>query len=62
MPGPELLPWTENDQANRLLAESPLALVLGMMLDQQFPMERAFYGPQLLKDLSLIHISEPTRR
>lgn len=50
MPKPESLPWTENDDANHLLAESPLALVLGMMLDQQFPMERAFLGPHLLRE------------
>lgn len=48
MSNPATLPWTENEDANRLLAESPLALVLGMMLDQQFPMERAFLGPHLL--------------
>jgi uncharacterized HhH-GPD family protein len=46
---PASLPWTEDDDANRLLAEDPLALVLGMMLDQQFPMERAFLGPHLLR-------------
>ena len=50
MSRPKSLPWTENEEANRLLAGSPLALVLGMMLDQQFPMERAFLGPQLLAD------------
>ncbi len=42
------LPWTEDDDANRLLAADPLALLIGMLLDQQFPMERAFYGPHLL--------------
>lgn len=47
---PASLPWTQNDDANRLLAEDPLALVLGMMLDQQFPMERAFLGPHLLRE------------
>jgi uncharacterized HhH-GPD family protein len=33
-----------------LLSRDPLALVLGMLLDQQFPMERAFAGPRLLAD------------
>jgi uncharacterized HhH-GPD family protein len=42
------LEWTENDEANRLLATDPLALLIGMLLDQQFPMERAFFGPYLL--------------
>jgi uncharacterized HhH-GPD family protein len=46
---PTSLPWTENEEANRLLAESPLALLIGMLLDQQFPMERAFFGPYLLR-------------
>src|SRR5688572_32805284 len=46
---PELLPWTGDPQADRLLAENPFALLIGMLLDQQFPMERAFYGPFLLQ-------------
>ena len=31
--------------ANALLARSPLALLIGMLLDQQVPMERAFSAP-----------------
>ena len=50
MSKPNSLPWTEHEDANRLLAEDPLALLLGMMLDQQFPMERAFLGPYLLRE------------
>jgi len=50
MDRPDSLPFTESDEANRLLARDGLALLIGMLLDQQFPMERAFYGPQLLKD------------
>lgn len=50
MDRPDSLPFTESDEANRLLATDGFALLLGMLLDQQFPMERAFYGPQLLKD------------
>ena len=50
MSQPVSLPWTEQEDANRLLAEDPLALLLGMMLDQQFPMERAFLGPHLLRE------------
>lgn len=45
---PESLPWTGDPAADRLLASDPLALLIGMLLDQQFPMERAFYGPYLL--------------
>ena len=47
---PESLPWTNNPDADRLLAEDSLALLIGMLLDQQFPMERAFFGPYLLQE------------
>jgi uncharacterized HhH-GPD family protein len=47
---PDLLHFTNSEEANRLLANDGLAVLIGMLLDQQFPMERAFYGPQLLKD------------
>lgn len=50
MDRPDRLHFTEDDEANRLLAHDGLALLIGMLLDQQFPMERAFYGPQLLKE------------
>lgn len=40
---------TGDDAADRLLAEEPLALLLGMLLDQQVPMEWAFQAPALLK-------------
>ena len=36
--------------ADELLGRDPLALVIGMLLDQQFPMERAFAAPRLLAD------------
>lgn len=32
-------------QADRLLEDDPFALMVGMLLDQQQPMERAFLGP-----------------
>jgi uncharacterized HhH-GPD family protein len=50
MTKPDQLHFTESEEANRLLATDGLALLLGMLLDQQFPMERAFYGPQLLRE------------
>jgi uncharacterized HhH-GPD family protein len=40
----------QDDAADELLSRDPLALVVGMLLDQQFPMERAFAGPRLLAD------------
>ncbi len=36
--------------ADALLASDPLALVIGMVLDQQIPMERAFAAPLALQD------------
>lgn len=50
MTKPDRLHFTEDDEANRLLAKDGFALIMGMLLDQQFPMERAFYGPQLLRE------------
>ncbi len=35
-----------DEAADQLLSESPFALLVGMMLDQQYPMEAAFAGPQ----------------
>ncbi|MEU9506651.1 HhH-GPD-type base excision DNA repair protein [Micromonospora sp. NPDC048170] len=35
-------------EANRLLERSPLALLIGMVLDQQVPMEKAFSSPYVL--------------
>ena len=36
---------TGDPDADRVLTESPFALLVGMMLDQQYPMEHAFRGP-----------------
>jgi uncharacterized HhH-GPD family protein len=38
-------PITNDDEANAFLVTDPLALVLGMLLDQQVPMEWAFRAP-----------------
>ena len=43
------LRWTGDPEADQLLAREPLALLIGMLLDQQFPMERAFHSPYDLK-------------
>ena len=40
----------QDDAADELLSRDPLALLIGMLLDQQFPMERAFGAPRLLAD------------
>jgi uncharacterized HhH-GPD family protein len=36
--------------ADELLSGSPFALLVGMVLDQQIPLERAFAGPKTLAD------------
>ena len=36
---------TGDPQADAVLTDSPFALLVGMMLDQQYPMEHAFRGP-----------------
>jgi len=41
--------WTQNEAANQLLETDPLALLIGMVLDQQVKMEKAFMGPYDLK-------------
>jgi len=41
---------TGDPEADELLNTDPFALLTGMLLDQQFPMERAFYGPHLIKE------------
>lgn len=35
---------------NALLGRDPLALLIGMLLDQQIPMEKAFTSPSVLRD------------
>jgi uncharacterized HhH-GPD family protein len=39
------LPYTGNDAADRLIAEDPLALLIGFALDQQVTVQKAFSGP-----------------
>ena len=40
-----MLQLAQDPDADALLDRDPLALLIGMLLDQQFPMERAFAGP-----------------
>jgi uncharacterized HhH-GPD family protein len=44
------LPLTGDAAADKLLEDDPLALLIGMLLDQQVPMEKAFRGPYDLKE------------
>jgi uncharacterized HhH-GPD family protein len=43
------LPVTGDPDADELLVTDPFALLVGMLLDQQVPMEWAFKGPYTLK-------------
>ena len=43
------LPFTGNDEADRLLASDPLALLIGFVLDQQVTVQKAFSGPWELR-------------
>ena len=46
---PSRLHFTGNDEADALLAEEPLALLIGFVLDQQVPVQKAFSGPLELR-------------
>ena len=42
--------FTESDEANELLVEEPMALLIGFVLDQQVSVQKAFSGPLVLKE------------
>lgn len=46
---PDRLHFTGNDDADLLLAQEPMALLIGFALDQQVPVPTAFSGPLKLK-------------
>jgi uncharacterized HhH-GPD family protein len=46
---PEALWFTEDEEACRLLADDPFALLVGFALDQQVTVQQAFLGPLRLK-------------
>ncbi|TAK00199.1 MAG: DNA repair protein [Chloroflexota bacterium] len=43
------LPFTGDDDADRYLAQEPLALLIGFELDQQVTVQKAFFGPHELR-------------
>ena len=49
MTKPTALPFTGDDDADRLLADDPLALLIGFALDQQVTVQKAFSGPLAIK-------------
>lgn len=49
----------QDPAADKVLSEDPFALLTGMLLDQQFPMERAFAGPaKVLERFGSLDVSE----
>lgn len=42
--------FTDDDAANRLLADDPLALLVGFLLDQQVTVQKAFSGPLAIRE------------
>jgi uncharacterized HhH-GPD family protein len=42
---PDRLPFTGDEEADRLLVADPLALLIGFVLDQQVTVQKAFSGP-----------------
>jgi uncharacterized HhH-GPD family protein len=61
------LPFTGDDEADRLLVSEPLALLIGFALDQQVTVQKAFSGPAELKrrlghlDAARIAATDPAR-
>jgi uncharacterized HhH-GPD family protein len=47
---PERLYFTNSDAANELLATDPMALLIGFALDQQVQVQKAFSGPEVLRE------------
>jgi uncharacterized HhH-GPD family protein len=47
---PDRLYFTDSDEANALIAEDPMALLIGFALDQQVPVPKAFSGPWVIKE------------
>ena len=67
MATPDRLYFTDDDEANELIAREPLALLIGFALDQQVTVPTAFTGPLKLKqrlgtlDAKAIAESDPRR-
>src|SRR3954469_16008883 len=47
---PDQLHFTDDDAANAFIAQDPLALLVGFVLDQQITVQHAFLGPLTLKE------------
>ncbi len=47
---PDRLFFTDSDEANALVAQDPLALLVGFVLDQQVTVQKAFSGPLEIRE------------
>src|SRR3954453_21922785 len=47
---PDRLYFTDSDEANQLIAQDPLALLIGFALDQQGTVQKAFSGPLAIRE------------
>jgi uncharacterized HhH-GPD family protein len=47
---PHRLYFTDSDEANKLIATDPMALLIGFSLDQQVSVQKAFAGPLALRE------------
>src|SRR6478672_7639812 len=47
---PDRLYYTDSDEANALIAQDPMALLVGFALDQQVPVQKAFSGPLVIRE------------
>jgi uncharacterized HhH-GPD family protein len=47
---PDRLYFTDSDEANELVASDPMALLVGLALDQQVTVQQAFLGPLRLRE------------
>ena len=47
---PGRLFFTDDDQANALIAADPMALLIGFVLDQQVSVQKAFSGPLAIRE------------
>ena len=56
---PERLPFTGDEEADRLIASNPVALLIGFVLDQQVTVQKAFAGPlELRKRLGHLDVAK----
>ena len=56
---PDRLHFTGNEEADELIAREPLALLIGFVLDQQVPVQKAFSSPlELKRRLGSLHAAE----